>query len=118
LNVATGVVTVSQAGTYSIGYAVQAACAGNAPDDIAVWVAYNGTPIIGSATYTTTPSIHGGFPGSSVVGVGLFTVVATAGDTLNLQWTTLGGTTVITSYPPTTVIPQASGVIFNVQKIG
>ncbi len=120
LNSADGRVTLAYAGTYNFQFSVQVACAGNTPDDIAIWFVYNGSALPATASYVTIPAIHAGIPGSNIITVNIFYPV-NAGDTIGLQWTTLNGTSFITSYPPSyhfTGIPQSPGVIFTVNQIG
>jgi hypothetical protein len=81
---------------------------------------YNGAQIPSTASYVTIPQIHAGIPGSNIITINIFYPM-NAGDTMALEWTTLGGTSVITSYPPGYkgfAIPQAPGVIFTVNQIG
>lgn len=119
LNAATGVVTCVNAGTYNFQFSVQVACSGNAPDDIIIWFVHNGTAIPATASYVTIPAIHANIPGAGIVTINIFYVMA-AGDTMALEWTTVGGTSVITSYPPNyqgLAVPQSPGVIFTVNQI-
>ena len=119
LNSTTGAVTCVYAGTYNFQFSMQVACSGNAPDDIVVWFLHNGVTIPATASYVTIPSIHAGIPGSNIVTVNIFYTMA-AGDTMQLNWLSVAGTSVITSYPPGyqgLPIPQAPGVIFTVNQI-
>ena len=119
LNSVTGVVTCVNAGTYNFQFSIQVANAGNAPDDIAIWFLHNGTAIPATASYVTIPAIHAGIPGAGIVTINIFYTMA-AGETMALEWTTLGGTSVITSYPPNyqgLTVPQSPGVIFTVNQI-
>jgi hypothetical protein len=120
LNTVNGEVTCANAGTYNFQFSVQVACAGNAPDDIAIWFVHNNTAVPSSASYVTIPAIHGGIPGAGIVTVNIFYPMS-AGDRMRLNWTSILGTSVITSYPPAyqgvNVIPQSPGVIFTVNQI-
>lgn len=119
LNSATGAVTCVNAGTYNFQFSMQVANAGNAPDDIVVWFVYNGVTIPATASYVTIPAIHAGIPGSNIITVNIFYPIL-AGDTMQLNWLSVGGTSVITSYPPGyqgLAIPQAPGLIFTVNQI-
>jgi collagen type VII alpha len=119
LNSVTGAVTCVNAGTYNFQFSMQVANAGNAPDDIVIWFLYNGTTIPATASYVTIPAIHAGIPGSNIITVNIFYPML-AGDNIQLNWTSVGGTSVITSYPPGyqgLAIPQAPGVIFTVNQI-
>ncbi len=120
LNTVNGEVTCVNAGTYNFQFSVQVANAGNAPDDISIWFVHNGTAIPATASYVTIPAIHAGIPGSNIITINIFYTMS-AGDRMVLNWTTLGGTSVISSYPPGYKgfpIPQSPGVIFTVNQIG
>ena len=119
LNSVTGAVTCVHAGTYNFQFSMQVANAGNAPDDIVMWFLYNGVTIPATASYVTIPAIHAGVPGSGIVTVNIFYPM-NANDNVQLNWLSVGGTSVITSYPPgykSLPIPQAPGVIFTVNQI-
>lgn len=119
LNPVSGVVTCVHAGFYNFQFSIQVACSGNAPDDIAIWFLYNGAPLPATASYVTIPAIHAGIPGAGIVTINIFYSM-NAGDTMALNWTSLEGTSVITSYPPNYQgfpIPQSPGVIFTVNQI-
>jgi len=118
LNPATGEVTIANAGVYNVMFSIQAACAGNAPDDIEIWFVVNGTAIPASASRITCPAIHGGVVGAIIAAVNIFYNFS-AGDILTLGWTTNNGTVVITSYPQVvaTGIPSSPGVILTVNQI-
>jgi hypothetical protein len=120
LNTVNGEVTCVNAGTYNFQFSIQVACAGNAPDDIAIWFVYNDVAVPASASYVTIPAIHAGIPGAGIVTINIFYPM-NAGDRMRLNWTSIHGTSVITSYPPAyqgvNAIPQSPGVIFTVNQI-
>lgn len=116
LDPVTGNVTVGSAGTYNLQFSVQTECFGNAPDDTVVWFAVNGNAIPKSASYGTVQQVHAGVPGRLILTVNLFQTL-NAGDVVALEWTTLGGTTTISSVPPSGSIPQSPGVIFTVNRV-
>ena len=117
LDPTTGNVTVGGTGTYNIQFSVQSECFGNAPDDTAVWFKLNGNVIPKSASYGTVQQIHAGVPGRLVLTVNLF-LSLTAGDVIALGWTSVGGTTTISSVPPVdSTIPQSPGVILTVNRV-
>jgi hypothetical protein len=119
VNASTHEVTIVNAGVYNCQFSVQTACADNAPDDIAVWFAVDGTAVASSASYVTTQQIHAGHLGAAIMTVNLF-YQFTAGQRLTLKWVTLAGTSVITSYPSSVspAIPSSPSVIFTVNQIG
>lgn len=112
-------VTIDNAGVYNCQFSVQTVCAGNSPDDIAVWFVVDGTPVPASASYVTTQQIHAGHNGSAIMTVNIF-YQFTAGQKLKLQWVTLAGSSVIASYPSVAspAIPASPSVIFTVNQIG
>lgn len=113
----TGIVTIANAGRYNLMFSVQTECYGNAPDDSIIWFMKNGVIIERSASYSTVQQIHGGKPGSAIITVNIF-VDCLAGDTVNLQWTSVGGTTAITTIPPiNSNVPASPGVIFTVNRV-
>ena len=120
LNTVNGVVTCVNAGTYNFQFSIQVANAGNAPDDIVIWVLHNGVIVPNTASFVTIPAVHAGIPGSGIVTVNVFYVMA-ANDTMQINWLSVAGTSFITSYPPGyngLPIPQSPGVIFTVNQIG
>jgi hypothetical protein len=117
LDPATGNVTVLGDGTYNIQYSVQTECYGNAPDDSVIWFAINGVNVPSAASYATVQQIHAGVPGSGIITVNIFYPLS-AGDIVSLRWTSLGGTTAITTIPPVnTDIPSSPAVILTVNRI-
>ena len=119
VNASTHEVTIVNAGVYNCQFSVQTACADNAPDDIAVWFVVDGTAVPSSASYVTTQQIHGNHLGAAIMTVNIF-YQFTAGQKLTLQWVTLAGTSVITSYSSVAspVIPSSPSVILTVNQIG
>ena len=111
-------VTIVYPGVYNCQFSIQTSCADNTPGDVAVWFVVNGTAIPASASYVTTPATHAGRNGTAIMTVKIF-YQFTAGQILTLQWVTLSGTTVLTSYPSTTspAVPSAPSVIFTVNQI-
>lgn len=112
-------ITITNAGVYNCQFSVQTACADNAADDIAVWFVVDGTNVPASASYVTTQPIHAGHLGTAIMTVNIF-YQFTAGQRLTLQWATLAGTSVITSYPSviSPAIPASPSVIVTVNQIG
>ena len=118
LNASTGEVTIVNAGTYNCQFSVQTANAGNTADNVVVWFVVDGTAVPSTASYSTISAIHAGQPGASIMTVNIF-YTFTAGQKLTLKWTTVGGTSVITSYPRNiaTGVPASPGVILTVNRI-
>jgi hypothetical protein len=117
LNPLTGDVTIANAGVYNVQFSVQVENFSNDFEDTVVWFKVNGNAVPKSASYSTTPAIHGGSPGATIMTVNIFYTFA-ANDVVALGWVSKEGTTAITSIPPSGGIPQSPGVIFTVNKIG
>ena len=118
LNPLTGDVTIANAGTYNLQFSTQFENFSNDVEDAIMWFRLNGTDIPKTASYITTPTIHGGTPGATLMTVNLFYTFV-ANDVVSLAWTSNQGKTAITSIPPVgSTIPQSPGVIFTVNKIG
>jgi hypothetical protein len=114
----TGEVTIVNAGTYNLQFSIQFENYSNNVEDAIVWFKVNGNNVPKTASYITTPTIHGGIPGATLMTVNIFYVFS-AGDKVALGWTSKSGRTAITSIPPVgSTIPQSPGVIFTVNKIG
>lgn len=117
LNSPAGDVTVANAGTYNLQFSVQVENYSNDVQDTTIWFTVNGNDILKSASYGSTPAIHGNFPGRTIITVNLFHTCS-ANDVVGLKWVSLSGKTVVTSIPPVnTTIPQSPGVIFTVNRI-
>jgi len=117
LNPLTGDVTIVNAGTYNLQFSIQFENFSNSVEDAIVWFMVNGNNVPKSASYVTTPTIHAGIPGATLMTVNLFYTFA-ANDVVGLKWTSNQGKTAITSIPPVgSVIPQSPGVIFTVNRI-
>jgi hypothetical protein len=117
LNVLTGDVTIVNAGTYNLQFSIQFENFSNDVEDAIVWFVLNGSNVPKTASYITTPTIHGGTPGATLMTMNVFLTLS-AGDVVALHWTTNQGKTVITSIPPVgSTIPQSPGVIFTVNRI-
>lgn len=117
LNPNSGVITITQAGVYNFQFSIQTECFGNAQDDTAIWFVKNGQIVPATASYGTVPAIHAGVPGGAIITVNIFLNCA-ANDEIQLQWTSILGTSVITTIPPKNVnIPASPGVIFTVNQI-
>lgn len=117
LNTSTGAVTVLNTGRYNFQFSVQSECYGNDVDDTVVWFALNGVTIPKTASYCTVQGTHGGRPGSNVLTVNVFLDLV-ANDVISLKWTSLGGTSTITTIPAVNAdIPVSPGVILTVNRV-
>lgn len=117
LNTSTGAVTILNTGRYNFQFSVQSECYGNNVDDTVVWFALNGNTIPKTASYCTVQGTHGGRPGSNVLTVNVFLDLV-ANDIISLKWTSLGGTSAITTIPAVNAdIPVSPGVILTVNRV-
>ena len=117
LDPATGNVTIGGAGTYNLQFSVQTENFGNDYDDTVVWFVVNGNVVPATASYCSTVPTHAGGPGSNIMTVNIFYTLA-AGDVVALWWTSIGGTSTLSSIPPVDgTIPQSPSVIFTVNRI-
>ena len=115
LDATTGNVTIEHAGLYNLQFSAQIENYGNDFADTLIWFQANGTPIPVSSSYATTPAIHGGTPGATIMTVNLL-YNFNANSNVSLGWTSVDGTTAITSIPSSGQLPQSPGVIFTVIK--
>ena len=115
LDATTGNVTIEHAGLYNLQFSAQIENYGNDFADTLIWFQANGTPIPVSSSYATTPAIHGGTPGATIMTVNLL-YNFNANSNVSLGWTSVDGTTAITSIPSNGQLPQSPGVIFTVIK--
>ena len=118
LNTSTSVMTVASAGIYNLQFSVQLANAGNTQDYAAVWFQHNGSDISSSTSWATVPSKSGSTTGSTIMTVNIFYTLG-AGDTVNLQWLSKNGNSVVVTYPGSTspTYPSAPAVIFTVNRV-
>jgi hypothetical protein len=115
LDATTGNVTIEHAGLYNLQFSAQIENYGNDFADTLIWFQANGTPIPVSSSYTTTPAIHGGTPGATIMTVNLL-YNFNANSNVSLGWSSVDGTTAITSIPSSGQLPQSPGVIFTIIK--
>lgn len=118
LNTSTSIITVANAGTYNMQYSAQLANASNTADHALIWFKRNGSNIASTNSWATVPSKTGSIPGSAIITVNIFYTLA-AGDTINLEWLSKSGNSVIVTYPPSTspAYPASPAVIFTINQI-
>ena len=117
LDSATGNITVTNAGVYNIQFSAQVENYGNDLGDTAIWFKINGNNVPATASYCSAVAQHGGTPGSNIVTVNIFQNLA-ANDVIALGWTSVSGTTTLSSIPTVgSTIPQSPAVIVTVNRI-
>lgn len=117
LDSATGNITVTNAGVYNIQFSAQVENFGNDFGDTVIWFKINGNNLPATASYCSSVAQHGGTPGSNIVTVNIFQNLA-ANDVIALGWTSVSGTTTLSSIPTVgSTIPQSPAVIVTVNRI-
>lgn len=101
-------ITFANAGTYNVQFSAQLSNASNTIDNLVIWYRLNGTNIDSSASLGTVPAKHAGGVGASIMTVNLF-ITVTAGQYVELMWSSLTGNGVIVSYPPSPSSPLRPG---------
>lgn len=89
--------TTANTGTYNFQWSGQFENTGVADDDVDVWIRLNGADVVGSTGQVSIPGKHGSIPGHALVGWN-FILNLTAGDYIQLVWTTSAATTSIVTY--------------------
>jgi hypothetical protein len=94
----TSRIVISKSGTYSVTFSLQGANSASSVDDVTVWFRINGVDVATSAGISAIPAKHGSISGKLVFGWTAF-YTFTAGQYLEMMWTTDGGTSSLTTYP-------------------
>jgi len=94
----TSKIIISKAGTYSVSFSIQGDNSGSQVDNITVWFRINGSDIANSAGISAIPAKHGSTHGALVFGWVEY-LTFSAGDYLQMYWTTDSGTSSLTTYP-------------------
>jgi hypothetical protein len=94
----TSRIVVSKAGTYSVTFSIQASNSSASVDNITVWFRINGTDVANSAGISAIPAKHAGTNGALVFGWTAY-YTFTAGQYLQMYWTTDSGTSSLDTYP-------------------
>jgi hypothetical protein len=94
----TSKIIISKTGTYSVSFSIQGDNSGSQVDNITVWFRINGSDIANSAGISAIPAKHGSTHGALVFGWVEY-LTFSAGDYLQMYWTTDSGTSSLTTYP-------------------
>jgi hypothetical protein len=112
-------VTFAIGGTYNIQFSVQLLNASNANDNAAFWFAQNGNNIVDSSSIATTIKKDGSLVGAAIVAANIY-VSVTAGDTVQMYWSTATGNSILVTYPLSAanpVRPASPAVILTVNQV-
>lgn len=109
-------ITVNQAGIYNFQWSGQFTNADTQIHDVDIWIAKNGTAVLGSNGTVSVPEKHGGVNGHVLPGWNYYIDMA-AGDYLQLYWavTNLGVT--LEYQPATSVHPSTASIICTMSKV-
>lgn len=116
--VSTSQVTFATAGLYNIQFSLQLLNYTTSEDNVTVWFRLNGVDIAQSASIEQVNSKHGTVPGARILALNLFQQV-TAGQYIELAWTSNTGNTVLASFPAgaSPVHPVSPAVILTATQV-
>ena len=102
-----------KSGIYNIQFSAQLLNFTTTEDNVTFWLAQNGTDVSASAGIEQVNSKHGTDPGARIAAWNYFQQV-TAGDYVQLKWTSDTGNTALATYPASTVPyhPASPALIF------
>ena len=112
-------ITFAIGGTYNIAFSAQFLNASASIDNAAIWFQLNGTNIVDSCSVSTVPKKDGSTPGAIITAANLF-VTVTAGQNVQLYWSTGTGTSILVTYPESTtapVRPASPAIIVTVNQV-
>jgi tetratricopeptide (TPR) repeat protein len=115
----TSRIYVSEAGIYNLQFSVQLQNTDTAVSDVNLWLAINGTDLVGSNGLISIPAKHGITNGHTIAGWNYYVNLA-AGDYAELVWLPSAVTTTIQYYAATVgppAIPATYSVILTMCKV-
>ena len=112
VSIASSKITATTAGIYNLQFSTQFVNNDTQLQDVSIWLKQNGTDIPGSTGFISVPNRHGGIDGHSIVGWNYF-LSMTAGQYVELYWSTTNVAVTIQHYPTTTgpVRPSTQSVV-------
>jgi hypothetical protein len=112
VSIASSKITAATAGVYNLQFSTQFVNNDTQLQDVSIWLKQNGTDIPGSTGFISVPNRHGGIDGHSIVGWNYF-LSMTAGQYVELYWSTTNAAVTIQHYPTTTgpVRPSTQSVV-------
>jgi hypothetical protein len=111
--------TFAIGGTYNIAFSAQFLNASASVDNAAIWFQLSGVDIIDSCSIATVPKKDGSIPGAIITAANLF-VTVTAGQNVQLYWSTATGNSILVTYPESLsapVRPASPAVIVTVNQV-
>lgn len=114
----TSRVTFARAGLYNIQFSLQLLNYTTSEDNVTVWMKLNGSDVSQSASIQQVNAKHGQSPGAAILALNLFQQV-TAGQYIELYWTSNTGNTVLASFPAGTnpTHPVSPAVILTATQV-
>jgi hypothetical protein len=109
-------ITVNQAGVYNFQWSGQFTNADTQIHDVNIWIAKNGTSVLGSNGVVSVPEKHGGVNGHVLPGWNYYVDMA-AGDYLQLYWEVTDLDLTLEFLPATAVHPSTASVICTIAKV-
>ena len=105
----------TNSGNYNLQFSAQLLNFTTSDDNVTIWLKQNGTDVTASAGIVQVPPKHGSAPGATIASWNYVTPV-TAGDYLELYWSSDSGNTVLATYPPgsSPVHPASPSLIMSV----
>jgi hypothetical protein len=109
---------VSYDGIYNLQFSLQLLNYSNSEDNVTVWLKKNGTDVPLTASVEQVNSKHGSNPGAVIMALNIFQQLS-AGQYMELYWTSDTGNTVLGTYPPGTapVHPASPSAIVTVSFV-
>ncbi len=109
---------VSYDGIYNLQFSLQLLNYSNAEDNVTVWLKKNGTDVPLTASVEQVNSKHGSNPGATIMALNIFQQLS-AGQYMELYWTSDTGNTVLATSPPGTapVHPASPSAIVTVSFV-
>lgn len=114
----TSQVTFANAGVYNVQFSLQFLNFTTSEDNVTVWWRLNGSDVTQSASVQQVSSKHGSNPGAAILAINFLQQV-TAGQYIELYWSSLTGDTVIGTYPSGTspTRPSSPAVILTAVQV-
>ena len=111
-------ITMIKAGMYNIQFSLQFLNYTTAEDNVTVWMRFNGTDVVQSASVQQVNAKHGQSPGASILALNLFQQVG-AGGYVELYWSSNTGNTVLGTFPAGTnpTHPVSPAAILTVTQV-
>lgn len=112
-------VFLTNSGVYNIQFSAQFLAYATAIDTVTVWLRKNGSDVPYTASVQEIPTKHGSIPGAIILALNIMDAFS-AGDYVELYWSTLTGETVLATYPNGTspTRPASPSLIFTISQVG